>query len=341
MPLLLTQDDLRPLVLDHDLFEGAFKAIEDAVLRQHGGQGGQVAFVRLELAQGRILADYATSSANGVGIRLFPDAGSASGARNEHVMLLFDQSSGELQAILASDDLNPLRTAVPAGVGARYLAPAGAETLCILGTGQQGRAHLRTITHGVPSIRRALVWSPTEAHRQAFARESTTATGLDVQAVGSARDAVDGADVVTATGLLPQGQRAFETEWLKPGSLAITMTGGLVPPPGARSFVPTSNAPALLASPFGRPGGGPPGAGGPPGGGGPPLEDRPPLELAEVMTGRLEARDRTGQIAIYNLARPYGWDTPIMNWAYDWARKNGVGAELRLTSEQPALFPSW
>ncbi|HEX6513260.1 MAG TPA: hypothetical protein VF157_13235, partial [Chloroflexota bacterium] len=112
----------------------------------------------------------------------------------------------------------------------------------------------------------------------------------------------------------------------------------------AKHFVPTKNAPELLASPFGRPGAGgpPPGAGGGIGRPAGAASEHPVFELAEVMLGHEPPRDRPDQIVGFNLARPYGWDTPILNWAYDWARqRGGVGTEIHLTSDKPGLFPSW
>jgi alanine dehydrogenase len=353
VPLLLTQDDLQPLIQDPDTFEGAFKAIERAVLQHQRGEAGKVAFVQFPLAQpGRVMALYATAPANGASVRVFPEVGSASGAVDEHVMLLLDPNSGKLEAILAGDDLNPLRTAVPAGVGARYLAPEGARTLCVLGTGQQGRAHLRTICHAVASIERVLVWSPTAEHRRLFAQQMFAATGKQVAAVDSAREAVEQAEVVTATGFLKPGEKALEAEWLRPGALMITMTNAAPVELAARRFVASNTRPEVLAAPFraGPPGGPPrqlgtapataagagaPAAGGAAGGG------EQPLELADVIAGNMAARERAEDIVVFNLAAPYGWDSPIMRWAYDWARERGVGTELRLSSGKAGLFPGW
>jgi ornithine cyclodeaminase/alanine dehydrogenase-like protein (mu-crystallin family) len=69
----------------------------------------------------------------------------------------------------------------------------------VLGTGVQGRQHVRDIA-GVRTLSEVRMWSPTAAHRAQAARELSAQTALPVRAVASVREAVQGADlVVTCT----------------------------------------------------------------------------------------------------------------------------------------------
>src|SRR3954466_15135068 len=203
MPLLLSRADLRPLVTDARYLGGAFERVEAAVLYHQAGESGSAAFLRMPLVGGDrdAYTVYATSGPHGGGLRVFPFVGSAMGAGNQHLMLLMDSATGALVALLAGDDLNELRTSVPAGVGARYLAPAGAKTLCILGSGRQARSHARTLRHALPDLEQIVVWSPTSAHREQFAAEMGAALGMHVVASADQQAAVESADVITATGL--------------------------------------------------------------------------------------------------------------------------------------------
>ena len=79
------------------------------------------------------------------------------------LMLLFQQKTGELVAILHDEGLlTDVRTAVAGAIVAKYLAPAAIRRIGIVGTGSQARlqlAHLRTVT----ACRDVLVWGRREA----------------------------------------------------------------------------------------------------------------------------------------------------------------------------------
>lgn len=355
MPLLLTQSDLRPLVDDRTQLDGAIAAIEQSVLQHHRGESGVAAYIRLPLAeQGDSTSVFLSAAGNGQAIRVFPSVGSSIPAGEAHAMLLLDAQTGMLRAILSGDDLNPLRTAVPAAVGAKHLAPLRSTTLAILGSGTQARSHIRTLHHVLPSLERVRVWSPTVANRERFAAEAAEWLRLPVEAVESAQAACAEADVISAAG--QTHGPAAESAWVRPGALLVSMTRAAPPDLAARGrvFVPSRRRPAVLAQrPTEQPsvpGGPPPGAGGPPGGGAaaaaPPrgpggagtmqnpygLAEERLFELAEVLLGRLPPRERPDQTLIWELAAMYSWDVPIMTWAYYWAVQRGAGTEIHLTA---------
>lgn len=324
MALLLTQRDLQPLFEDPELFEGAFKVIEVATLAQQRGGGGQAGFLRLDMAvPDQTFSLYSTSHAPGFSVRVFPSIGSVQGSADAHVMLLFDRTTGSLQALLSGDDLNTLRTAIPAGVGARYLQPDDAKVLCILGSGYQARGHFLTFHHALPALERVQVWSPTPANRERFAREMSARYGLPVEAMPSARAACAGADVITATGA--GAGPAVEADWVRPGALMVTMTRAAPAAllARARVYAPSRQRPVPLAM---RPGGPPrPGTIGEPAG-------PAPAELADVILGKRPARERDDETIVFELAAMYAWDAPLMRWAYDWAVAQGIGLEFHLSA---------
>ncbi len=70
-------------------------------------------------------------------------------------------------------------------------------------------------------IERIRCYSPDPERREAFARETTKRLGIEVTAVASAREAVDGADVVMcATSSM---QPVLSAEWIEPGMHVSTL----------------------------------------------------------------------------------------------------------------------
>jgi ornithine cyclodeaminase/alanine dehydrogenase-like protein (mu-crystallin family) len=220
--------------------------------------------------------------------------------------------------MIALDDLNVLRTSVPAALGVKYLAPAQAKTLTVLGSGAQARSHARTFARVMPDLQSIKVWSPTQAHREAFAAELARSSGVAASAVATIEEAVSEADVITATGRYQHGQPAVpDPSLVRAGALFVSMTAsGLnLLGHGARIAIPTLQRPELVAHGFSS------GL----------LRNAPPpfppnvLELARVIDGTEPARSSDAQTVVFELAAPYLWDLPIFGWITRWAADRGLG----------------
>src|SRR5262245_38271226 len=149
MALLLTRADLRPLVEDLSQIGDVLRRVEESVLQQDRGEGGQVSFLPTNISERQKLAFYVTVGPEGGTVRIWPDVGSARFVPEAHVMLLLDGQDGRLLALLAGDDLNLLRTSVPVGVGAKHLARPGADVYAVIGSGEQASGHVRVVAHGL------------------------------------------------------------------------------------------------------------------------------------------------------------------------------------------------
>jgi ornithine cyclodeaminase len=115
--------------------------------------------------------------------------------------------------------ITAIRTAAVSAVATRLLAREDASVLGILGAGVQARSHLEALRL-VRDFDRVRIFSPTAAHAEALAAEA------DAEAVGSAEEAVRGADVVvTATSSLDP---VLRREWLEPGA-HVNAVGGRPP----------------------------------------------------------------------------------------------------------------
>ncbi len=110
-------------------------------------------------------------------------------------IVLLDSMTGELLAVMDGRYITEARTAAVSAVSVKLLAREDATTLAIIGSGVQARSHLDAISR-VRNLTEVRVWSPSAAHREAFAVEARPRTAARVVAAGSAREAVDGADLV-------------------------------------------------------------------------------------------------------------------------------------------------
>jgi alanine dehydrogenase len=318
MPLLLSQSELRPLAEDDSALDGAIGAVEASLMNSHRGDPGSAIFAGLELSNDdEIGTCFVASGAGPASIRIFPSRFDGA-RRNSWLGLCLDGKSGEVVSMLALDDLNVLRTSVPAALGVKYLAPAQARTLTVLGSGAQARSHARTFARVMPDLQSIKVWSPTQAHREAFAAELARSSGVAASAVATIEEAVSEADVITATGRYQHGQPAVpDPSPVRAGALFVSMTAsGLnLLGHGARIAIPTLQRPELVAHGFSS------GL----------LRNAPPpfppnvLELARVIDGTEPARSSDAQTVVFELAAPYLWDLPIFGWITRWAADRGLG----------------
>lgn len=133
---------------------------------------------------------------------------------------LFDAQSGKPLALLDGASMNPFKTGAAGAVGVDALARADAETMAVIGSGPQARGQVRA-TATVREFETVRVYSPTRAHRQAFANEMDLTLGADVGAVETSADAVQDADVViTAT---TAADPVFDGDLLAPGTHVTAM----------------------------------------------------------------------------------------------------------------------
>jgi alanine dehydrogenase len=122
-------------------------------------------------------------------------------------ILLFRPETGELLATMDGRLITEMRTAAASAVATRLLARPEAAVLAILGSGVQAHSHLEALRL-VRTFRDVRVWSPRHAEAFALAHQ--------VRAVGTAAEAVRGADViVVATSATTP---VLEGAWLAPGA---------------------------------------------------------------------------------------------------------------------------
>lgn len=190
MALLITEADVKRLLPMTDLIA----AMEQALAAFSTGKVRQPVRAVLDLSSDGFFAVMPaaldTPAAAGAKIVTVVPGNHARGLPSHlATILLLDAHTGALDAIIDGRYITEARTAAVSAVSARHLAPPDSHIVAIIGSGVQARSHAEALRH-VLDVRELRVWSPTAAHRDATARE------IGATAAASAREAVEGADVV-------------------------------------------------------------------------------------------------------------------------------------------------
>ncbi len=137
------------------------------------------------------------------------------------LMLVFDQRTGVLQAVLLDEGyLTNLRTAVAGAVVAKHLGPRTVSAVGILGAGVQGRMQLEWLRR-VRAFDRAVVWGVDEDELAAYRRD-VERPGLEVRTTLRAEEVAAASNlIVTCT---PSTTPLLEAGWIRPGT-HITAVG--------------------------------------------------------------------------------------------------------------------
>jgi ornithine cyclodeaminase/alanine dehydrogenase-like protein (mu-crystallin family) len=321
MALLLTREDLRPLFVELQAADRLLDRVAASYLAAPRELEQERPVIRTAAGAGPVMAVIASSAPDhGIAVRMGPDPMAEAAILPPEVALLFDRER-QLLAIMAGDDFNLVRVAAPTTTAVRALAPANPHVLAMIGSGFEARSHLPLVLKALPSIREVRVYSPTPAHRAAYAQEMSQRLGISVSAVPSGEVAVSGADVVLGTA--DAKEPAFPAEAVKPGALVATIARVQIPGPlVTRSRVIVAQLHLHLRG-TGRTHGA---QGGP---NADEWETTPAVgELQDVLRGTIPARERADQIVLYRLIGLPGTDAAILRWAYDWAVANGVGTEI-------------
>jgi ornithine cyclodeaminase/alanine dehydrogenase-like protein (mu-crystallin family) len=325
-PIVISENDIRPLLTDPLAMDGAMEAVEKATLAEYANRIRSYDMTdRTKLEPSNFLQiHFATDDSLVTGFQVF-GATPGQPRTNSRFVVLLDPESRQFLGIVPYEGLSPMRVGASAGVAARYLAPKDAGIVAIIGSSKQARRQLHAIVRAVPSIWQARVYSPTPEHRLAFAKEMSDFLGIEVKAVDSSEEAVRGADVVDSS--TNTRTPVLEWEWVKPGALVMQIGGDQLPDDvlQQRIFVPTwasTEDPATGREPFGS-----------------AIRDgrlkREDIagELGQVITGEVKARERDDQTVVFDVGRINIWAVAVTFWAYEWAREREIGVPVGLSAE--------
>src|SRR5467141_532827 len=108
---------------------------------------------------------------------------------------LYEVATGNLVALIEADYMGQLRTGAASGVATKYLARPDARVAAIIGTGGQAKTQLEAIA-AIRKLESVRAYGRDPERREKFAKEMTRRLGVPVTSVGSASEAVRGADIV-------------------------------------------------------------------------------------------------------------------------------------------------
>jgi ornithine cyclodeaminase/alanine dehydrogenase-like protein (mu-crystallin family) len=139
------------------------------------------------------------------------------------LILLFSVADGAPLAILNDGVLQHMRVGADGAIGARYMAKPDARVLGMLGSGGMARSHVEALLCVRP-IERLQAYSPTRAHREAFAREMAQRHGIEAVACERSEEIYRGADIVAAC--TDSAVPVLEGRLVEPGTHLINIGAG-------------------------------------------------------------------------------------------------------------------
>src|ERR1700691_3647907 len=293
-----------------ELVEGAFHQLADGSAINHPRR-------RVILPTGAVLHYMAAGTPEYFGLKAY-SAHAKTGAHFE--VLLYRSADALPLATLEANHLGQIRTGAATGVATKYLAREDASVAAIIGSGFQARTQLEAVANvrPLPEVR---VWGRKPARREEFARTCAEELKLNVKATETARQCVEGADVVvTATS---SKVPVFDADWIAPGT-HVNGTGsnlaGRRERPAELVFEKASVVAvdsvevAKLESgdlliPLGEPG----------------RTSFPGVELSEIIAGRRPGRTSADQITVFKSNGLAVEDIAVAGYVFEEALRRGLG----------------
>lgn len=146
---------------------------------------------------------------------IFPPRGDRDCASYRGVVLVFDTARGELTGVVDAVSVTAIRTAAVSGVATDLLARSDAGDLALIGAGTQARAHLRAMAC-VRRLRRVRVFSEPVETAVAFAESQSAAVDFRIEVAETARQAVDGADIICT--VTTSSDPVLASDWVSDGT---------------------------------------------------------------------------------------------------------------------------
>lgn len=208
MALFLREDDVKQLLT----VELVLEAVE-AVHRDHAmGLAVDKPRDRVRLPQTTMhLLGGAVTSLGVLGYKAYTS--SREGTR--FLVHLYDALTGRATAVIEADYLGMMRTGAASGVAAKWLARRDSRVAGVFGAGWQAQGQIESLC-AVLEIQRLKVYARNAERLRAFCEDMSKRTGRDVVPAGSARETVEGSDVVVTITTSPHP--LFDGGWLAPGT---------------------------------------------------------------------------------------------------------------------------
>jgi ornithine cyclodeaminase len=133
---------------------------------------------------------------------------------HQGVVVLFDPETGAPACILDAGEITRIRTAAASALATDVLARPDADTLLVLGTGEQAEAHILAIA-AVRTLRRIVLWGRNADHARLLAEALRAEHGLAVEVAIDVQTAAPLADIICTT--TSSAEPILEGGWLTDG----------------------------------------------------------------------------------------------------------------------------
>jgi len=116
---------------------------------------------------------------------------------------LHSAETGDLLAIIESNEIGRLRTGAASGVATKYMAKKGADSMLLYGAGYQAESQLEAIALSV-ALKTVYVTSRKIENAQSFAEKMSKKLNISVQAVADPDNYIGKVDIITTVTTSPK-----------------------------------------------------------------------------------------------------------------------------------------
>jgi len=209
--LLLEHDDIVGLLSPEEVIA----ALREALLEQSKGLVQVPSRTTVDSTSGFGWLRTMPAILNGSKVMGFKAMHSTPGVGVGYFVDLYDLPTGELLAMMDADWLTAQRTAATAALGVDMLARKTIRTVGVLGSGEQARTMLIAASK-VRHLDQINVFSPTPAHRRAFAETIGREHGLNIKPAEQPQQAVVGCDLLLSV-FRAGKEPVVAADWITPG----------------------------------------------------------------------------------------------------------------------------
>lgn len=293
-----------------ELVEDAFRKLADGTAINHPRR-------RVILPTGSVLHYMAAGTPDYFGLKAY-SVNAKTGAHFE--VLLYGSADGMPLATLEANHLGQIRTGAASGVATKYLARQDATVAAVIGSGFQALTQLEAVA-AVRQLSEVRVFSRKKEKRKEFARRAAADFNLNVHAVETARECVEGADIVVT--MTSSREPVLEASWIAPGAhinaagsnwanrrelpAEVVLDRGAVVAVDSVEVAKIESGDLLI-----------------------PLAERgsaafPAVELSAIVSGGLPGRTSAGQITIFKSNGLAVEDIAVAGYIYEESLRRGLG----------------
>ncbi len=182
----------------------------------------------LEREHGKLLCRSAWIAELGIGVKsvtIVPGNAALDLPTIHGGMLVFDDRTGHVEALIDSDVVTRWKTAGDSVLGARFLAPETPRSLLVVGAGHVAASLIEAYPAIFPSLERISLWNRNPDKAATLASKSTGAP-CEISVAGDLSSAVGDADIV-ATATMARDP-VISGEWVRPGT-HVDLIGAFTP----------------------------------------------------------------------------------------------------------------